>query len=793
MYKSDQTGKIKMRVSYQYLKKIVDFTFSPEELAEQLTNLGLEVRLVEPFGKLEKIVVGRILSIEPHPNADRIKLVKVDVGGKVIPLVCGAPNVKPHLMVPVALEGAVLRGGIKVRKVKVRGVDSPGTICSEDELGLGKDQSGVMVLPSYLSSGINLSEALDLEDIVLDLEITPNRGDCLSILGIAREIAALTHHPLHLPSYRIREEKVSSLEEVQIEIRDSDLCPYYSARLIKNVKVGPSPLWLWQKIVLSGAKPINNVVDITNYLLWEMGQPLHAFDYRLITDHRIMVRRAKNDEILITLDEIERELDEDMLVIADAAAPIALAGVMGGQDSQVTPATQDVLLEAAYFDPVSIQRTSRRIGLSTEASHRFEKTVDPSGVRKALDRAAFLLQTVAGGKIEGPIREAGSLPAKKRWTFLRPSRTRRILGSQISSGKMKQILENLQFDVEEKEKSWRIGIPSFRPDINREIDLIEEIARFYGYNRLRISFPPLGGEESREPLEELYRKKTREILKGLGFYEVIASGLSEESLFKKASFSLKDEIKIRNPLSTQGEILTSHLFPRLLAIVAHNLNQGIEELRIFELAPIFKKDHPFQETPFLAGLVSEKGFDFLSLKGIGETLLDGLDIKEVEYTPCDCPYLSPQQRAEVKKGETPIGRLGRLNQKIAENFQLSFPLYLFEYVFPYLLSSHSLEKRFKPLPKFPSIRRDLALVVKEEIPAERVKEKIIKAGGKWLEKTEFFDIYRGGSIPPHYKSLAYSLTFRRSDRTLKDEEVDSIQQAIVKLLKEQLGASLRRE
>ncbi len=782
-----------MRVSYQYLKKIVDFTFSPEELAEQLTNLGLEVRTVEGFGKLERIVVGRILSIEPHPDADRIKLVRVDVGGKVISLVCGAPNIKEHLMVPVALEGAVLRGGIKVRKVKVRGVDSPGTICSEDELGLGKDQSGIMVLPSYLRSGINLSEALDLEDTVLDLEITPNRGDCLSILGIAREIAALTHQKLHLPSYKIREERVGSLDEIQIEIRDSHLCPYYSARFIKGVKVGPSPLWLWQKIALSGAKPINNVVDITNYVLWEMGQPLHAFDYRLITDHRIIVRRAENHEILITLDGMERELDEDMLVIADAAVPIALAGVMGGQDSQVTQTTQDILLEAAYFDPVSIQRTSRRVSLSTEASHRFEKTVDPSGVRKALDRAAFLLQTVAGGKIEGPIREAGRLPARKRWTFLRPSRTHRILGSRISSGRMKQILESLQFDVVQNEKSWSIGIPSFRPDINREIDLIEEIARFYGYNRLRISFPPLGGEESGEDLEELYRKKIGEILKGLGFYEIIANSLSEESLFKKAGFSPTQEIKIRNPLSTQGEVLTSHLFPRLLAIVGHNLNQGIDQLRIFELASVFKKNHPFQETPLLAGLVLEKGFDFLSLKGIGETLLDGLDIKEVEYTPCDCSYLSPRQRAEVKKGKTPMGRLGRLNQKIAENFQLSFPIYLFEFVFSYFVSSRTKEKRFEPLPKFPSIRRDLALVVKEEIPAERVKEEIVKAGGGWLEKVEFFDIYRGGSVPPRYKSLAYSLTFRCSDRTLKDEEIASIQQAIVRLLKEQLGASLRGE
>jgi len=332
-------------------------------------------------------------------------------------LVCGAPNIKEEMLVPVALEGARLKGGIRVKKIKVRGIDSPGMICSENELGLGEDQSGVMPLPSHLLLGINLSQALDLEDIVLDLEITSNRGDCLSMIGVAREIAALTGESLHLPSFGVRDDKKQKGHQIDIEIKDIALCPYYSAHLIRNVKIGPSPHWLRHKILIAGAVPINNIVDITNYVLWEMGQPLHAFDYRFLEDKKIIVRRAKKSEFLVTLDGIRRELDEDMLVIADSTRPVALAGIMGGKDTQVTNSTVDILLESAYFDSSSIQRTSKKIGLTTEASSRFGRRVDSSGVRGALERASLLIEKIAGGKFER-ILERGKLPVKKRWITL---------------------------------------------------------------------------------------------------------------------------------------------------------------------------------------------------------------------------------------------------------------------------------------------------------------------------------------------------------------------------------------
>ena len=779
-----------MRVSYKRLQEIVSFSFSPQELAEQLTRLGLEVKNIEYFGKLEKIIVGKIVSIENHPNADKIKVVRVDVGRETISLVCGAPNIKEEMLVPVALEGARLKGGIRVKKIKVRGIDSPGMICSENELGLGGDQSGVMPLPSHLPLGINLSQALDLEDIVLDLEITSNRGDCLSMIGVAREIAALTGESLHLPSFGVRDDKKQKGHQIDIEIKDIALCPYYGAHLIRDVKIGPSPHWLRHKVLIAGAVPINNIVDITNYVLWEMGQPLHAFDYRFLEDKKIIVRRAKKSEFLVTLDGIRRELDEDMLVIADSSRPVALAGIMGGKDTQVTNSTVDVLLESAYFDSLSIQRTSKRIGLTTEASSRFGRKVDPSGVRGALERASLLIEKITGGKFER-ILERGKLPVRKRWIILRPARVHRILGKRLAPFRMKKILENLQFKVEKKNGDWKVSVPSFRSDVSREIDLIEEIIRFHGYNRLRTSLPSLVNKKIGEDFEEQRKERVREILKGLGFYEVISVPFAEGDIFRRTNLLSQKKIKIRNPLSSQQEFLMPHLFPRLLKVASYNLTQSIEQLRIFEVGEVFQNIHPLKEISSVGGLVYEDNFGFFHIKGIVETLLEGLGIKGVDFVSCDYAYLSSRQRASVLKGSVVLGALGRLEQGVAKNLKLPSSIYLFEFDFSRLIAAFSEGgKRFRHLPRFPALRRDLAIIVPENISAKDVKQGILK-GGKWLERVDFFDLYRGKGMAPGYKSLAFSLVFRASDRTLTDKEVDQVQEKIVNLLKIDLGASIR--
>ncbi len=780
-----------MRVSFKHLKKMVDFPYSPKELGERLTNLGLEVRKIEPFGRLDKVIVGKILTIERHPEADLVSMARVDISGRILSVVCGAPNIREGLMVPVALEGARLPGGVRVERRKVRGIESMGMLCSEEELGLGKDRSGVMILPQESPLGQNLSQALELEDVILDLEITPNRGDCLSVIGISREIAVLTGSRLAVPSSSLKKGEKGSPHIMNIQIQDPRLCPYYTARLIRNVRVGSSPLWLWRYILISGGKPINSVVDITNYVLWEMGQPLHAFDYSILKNREIIVRRAKKKETLVTLNGIKRGLDEDMLVIADSKSPVALAGIMGGESTQVQSQTRDVLLEAAYFDPISIRRTSRRLGLATEASSRFEKGVDPLMVRKALDRASLLIQEIAGGKIEEALWEEGRVPWRRRKISFRPSRARRILGRRIASGEMKRIITGLDFDVE-GDRTWKVWIPSFRNDVSREIDLIEEVARVYGYDRIGKGLPSLGDGEPREDKEERTRQKVRQTLKGLGFFEVMGVSLSGEDVFRKVQLPLKMGIRVTNPLSSQQEILATHLFPHLLEIASYNLNQGESQLRIFELAEVFQKTRHLEKNLALAGLILELSFDFLSLKGIAETLLEGLNIEGVEFTSCSCPYLSPKESLLITKEGLTLGALGRLNQDIADNFEVPSPIYLFEFEVDSLCFHSRPIQRFVSLPRFPAVERDLSLVVKEEVPAQKVKNCIIESGGEWLEKVKLFDLYRGGSIPSAHKSLAYSLTFRSSRRTLTDDEVDRIQKEILHSLRK-MGVSLRQE
>ncbi len=770
---------------------MVDFPYSAKTLAERLTNLGLEVRKIESFGRLEKVIVGKILTIQPHPRADRVNIVRVDIGERILSLISGASNIKEGLMVPVALKGARLPGGMRVKKIQVRGVESVGMLCSEEELGLGEDRSGIMILPPDSPLGQNLSQALDLEDVILDLEVTPNRGDCLSVIGISREIATLTSYHLRVPPSFLRKGKMGPAHLMNIQIQDPDLCPYYSARLIRNVKVESSPLWLWRYILISGGKPINNIVDITNYILWEMGQPLHAFDYSVLKERKIIVRRAKKKEILITLDGVKRELSEDMLVIADSTSAVAVAGIMGGENTQVQSYTQDVLLEAAYFNPVSIRRTSRRLGLATEASSRFEKGVDPLMVRKALDRASLLIQEIAGGKMEQGLWEEGKVPWRKREISFRPSRARRILGNRITSPQMKKILTRLTFGVEGG-RIWKVWIPSFRSDIRREIDLIEEVARVYGYGRIGAELPPLGDGEPPEDQEERIRGKIRQILKGLGFFEVIGVSFSSEDIFKKAHLPLKMGIRVRNPLSSQQEILSSHLFPHLLEIASYNLNQGESHLRIFELDDVFQKVPNLKEKLTLGGLILESNFDFLSLKGIAQTLLEGLNIEGVEFISCSCPYFSFKERVLIKKEGLIMARLGRLSRDLADGFEVPSSIYLFEFEVNSLCSQSRPVQRFRPLPRFPALERDLSLVVKEEIPAQKVRDCIIESAGKWLEEVKLFDLYRGGSIPAGYKSLAYSLTFRSPRRTLTDNEVDRVQQRIIHSLKK-LGVSLRQE
>lgn len=780
-----------MLVPISELRKLVHVPWSPEELGDKLTNLGLEMRGITSFGRRDNVVIGKIQNIREHPNADRLKIVEVDIGKKSLSLVCGAPNVEEGRCVAVALEGAELSGGMKVKKTRIRGVDSPGMICSERELALGEDHSGIMILPDQLTPGEDFSRALGIEDTVLDLEIPSNRGDCLSFVGIAREIAALTREKFNFPSIQIQDNQVSREENLP-EIRiNTPNCSYYAARVIKGVKVDVSPLWLRNKIFIMGAKPVNNVVDVTNYVMWQMGQPLHPFDFQRIGGQKIIVRQAQEEEALLTLDEKFRQLNKEIMVIADHKNPIALAGIIGGQETEVNSTTQDILLEAAYFSPISVGETSRRIGLTTEASSRFEKGVDPQIVRRALERAAILIQQVAGGKIIEPAVKAGKAPDERKRIVFHPSRVNRITGSRISFSTMEEILENLEFQVEKNRGKWEIKVPGFRHDIRREIDLVEEVCRLYGYNKVGTTLPSLGKQEERESKEEIVKNALRNLLRGCGFYEVVTNSLIGEKLFSMSRTSQKKAVNVRNPLSLEQKTLRTRLFPQLLDVASFNYNQEAKNIRFVEIGRVFTREkNDFREYSSLGGVVIENNFDFLTLKGIVESIFDETRIGQIEFAGQHFPYCAPGESAIIRKDHLTLGYLGRIHPGVCENFKLPEQTYFFELCFDLLLSLYKEDKHYHPLPRFPSVKRDMSILIKESISTRDV-ERLVLEKGRFVEDVEFFDIYRGENIPPGHKSLSFSITFRHSRKTLTDEEVNKIQDRILESLKVRLGASLR--
>lgn len=783
-----------MRVSFNQLKEMVDFPYTPSQLAENLTMIGLEVKRVEAVGQLKGVVVGKILEVKDHPNADKLKIVKVDTGKKILPLVCGAPNVEEGKFVAVAFEGAQLPGNVRVKKVKIRGVNSPGMICSERELGLGEDHSGVMIFPSHLPLGDKLSHALGLEDYVLDLEVTPNRGDCFSILGIAREVAALIGGELRVPSCHIKKEDTIREKNLpSIHIKDPDLCSFYGARVIKGVKVAPSPLWLRWKILLSGAKPVNNVVDVTNYVMWEMGEPLHPFDLDTLTGSQIVIRRAKQGEILFTLDNKQRRLSRDMLVIADAKNCVALAGIMGGGETETKPTSKNIFLEAAYFNPVSVGKTSRKLGLSSEASTRFERGVDPAVVKKALDRASYLIQKIAGGEVVDPLLEEGELPLKRRKIYFRPSRVMRITGLRISSVTSKKILLSLGFKIREDKGRWEVHVPTHRGDVEREIDLVEEVARIYGYNKIGMSLPQLGAGGGKEEDREGVKSSLRSLLAGCGFYEVITPPLVGEKLLLTIKEPADKTPGIRNPLSLEQKFLRPYLSPQILEVASFNYSQEAKSLRLMETGKVFTKGKKgWKENSCLAGVVVEGTFDFYRVKGIVEVIFEKLRIEGVKFHPSYFPYLHEAESALIKKGKDTVGFMGKLNPELSEQLKLLPQTYLFELNLDLVASLSGEEEKYQPLPRFPSVKRDLSIVIREDIPAEDVREYIIKKA-EHVEKVKFFDFYQGAHVPSGHKSISFSLIFRHPERTLTDDEVNAIQSRIISSLEDKWGASLRKK
>lgn len=803
-----------MRVSLRWLREFVDMDITTEELVDLLDMTGTKVEALHTLGDaLEGVVIGRILTKERHPEADKLWVTTVDVGSaEPLQIVCGAQNFEAGDIVPVATVGTVLPNGVTIKKAKLRGVTSEGMNCSATELGVGSDASGLLILPPDAPVGSPYAQYGDLADTVLELEVTPNRPDCLSMAGVAREVAAITDRTARITRSEVSESGAPADGEVSVTIDDPDLCPRYTARLVRGVKIGPSPQWLADKVAASGARPISNVVDISNLVMFELGQPLHAFDASTIAladgKRSISVRTARPGERLTTLDGQDRELAEDTLVIADPTGAIALAGVMGGADTEVTDDTVDILLESACFAPASVGRTSRRLALFSEASQRFERGVDPNGCVAALDRAAQLLTDVAGGAVAPGVVDVYPRPAEPVVLSLRVQRLNAVLGTTLEVSDVARILIGLGLSVEGIGDVLTVTVPTFRPDLTREADLIEEVVRVHGMGEVPSTLPA-----GRERIGGLSRGQSRRerigaALRAAGLNEAITWAFGDPQDADRTGWVFgPDErpVRLLNPMSVDQSVLRFSALPGLLRAVAHNRRHGVADVHLYEIGSVWwtapGRKLPKERTVVagvLAGAWSRPGWndappalDIFDAKGVLESVIEELGVARFKLRAADIPFLQPGRSAEVLVGGDVVGWVGEVHPRLVDTMEAGGPVAAFELQLKPLLKAARDVRPFVDLPRFPAVKIDIALVVDEQVTVEKAQQSISSAGGKLLEDVRLFDVYRGKGIEPGKKSLAFSLTYRDPERTLTDEEVTAAHDKVVRKAAGALGAELR--
>jgi phenylalanyl-tRNA synthetase beta chain len=799
-----------VNVSYAWLKAIAPgLEGSPSEIAHRLALRGAPVESVTPLAEgLEAVLVARVEATERHPNADRLTLCTVDAGnGARLRVVCGAPNVRAGGLYPLAPVGATLPGGVTIERARIRGEASEGMLCSARELGIGHDQSGLLELPEGLAVGARLVDALELDDARLDVEVTANRGDLLSHVGVARELAPRGDASLRLPKIsggrKLRLEYVSDPREATasgatVRIEAPDLCFRYLGAVVRGVRVGPSPAWLQARLRAVGSRPINNVVDATNYVLLEQGQPLHAFDLAKLADRTIVVRRPRPGERgFRTLDGADRRLGPDMLMICDAARPVAVAGVMGGLDSEVTAGTTDILLECALFEPKSIRATRRALGMSTDASYRFERGVDPEAMERALARALEIIVATAGGSLESAVADVHARPAERRTVELRPARVERVLGVPFKPADLKRLLEPLGFEVSGKGAALRVAVPGFRSyDVTREIDVIEEVARTHGFDAFPATLAP--SRPSTVPDHPLFRleDRLRDLLVARGLYEAHTPAFVGEA---------HGRVRLKNPLSAEEGYLRANVLPSLLERVEHNWSRGVHDVRLFELATSFERgggERQVREEPRLAAVVTGRrapvhfgapsdAYAIWDLKGllVDAAVLAWGDVF-VESGAPEAYGLVTSEGFTVRTGTRVVGWGGRVESHAVDAPPWADPVWGLELVLPEVPAAPA-ARRFRSLPPFPAVERDLALVVPDHLGAAAIDAAIQAHGGPLLREVGLFDLYRGKGVPEGHRSLAYRLRFVSLDRTLTDEEVDRAVAGVVTHLKEAMGVERR--
>ncbi|NIK76134.1 phenylalanyl-tRNA synthetase beta chain [Paenibacillus castaneae] len=813
-----------MNVSYKWLNEYIDLSgFTGAELAEKMTRGGIEIDVVESRNKgVTGVVVGYVKSKEKHPDADKLNVCKVDVGtGEELQIVCGAKNVDAGQLVPVAVIGAVLPGDFKIKRAKLRGVESQGMICSAKELGLDEkmlpkdQQEGILVLPASTKIGTPIVEVLGIDDEVLELDLTPNRSDCLSMIGVAYEIGALTGREVRLPNATINHSSVRTDSLVSVTVSAPEQCSHYTARYIKHVKIGESPLWLQNKLIAAGMRPINNVVDVTNFVMLEYGQPLHAFDADKIPGGRIDVRLANAGETLVTLDDQERKLEPHMLVITDGVQPIGLAGVMGGASTEVTGETVNILLESAKFDGGTVRKTSRQLGLRSESSVRFEKEVDPDRVIPALDRAASLIAELAEGLVTEGIVEAAAAEAQPSKVAVSLNKINGYLGTELSRLEVQTIFDRLHFGYELSDSDvFTVAVPTRRGDITRAVDLIEEVARLHGYDNIPTTL--IHGDVVPGSLTkpQAIRRELRKRLSDAGLHEVVNysfTGPARTKLFP-ALAEHTHAVSLAMPMSEDRSVLRKTLIPQLLETAAYNRNRKNDSAALFEIGSVFHTDEeqlthlPQEKHRFAALLTGNRSeaqwnakavqYDFYDAKGILETVFAALGLTaSVNYEAAQPEHFHPGRTAAVlidtAKGPEVIGYVGQLHPALQLEEDLA-DTYVLEIGLDLLYELAGSEIEYKVLPRYPAMQRDIAVVVDQEVAAGKLTDSVWSIAGELLESVRIFDVYTGEKLGAGKKSVALSLIYRHGERTLTDEEVTELHGKVVAQLEQSFAAELRK-
>lgn len=795
-----------MRIPLSWLQEYISLSLTPDEIAKTLTMAGLEVDHYETVGEnLKDIVVARVLEANKHPNADKLTLATVTDGKQTYQIVCGAPNCRAGLKTALARVGTVLRIGdevITIKKAKLRGVESEGMLCSEEELGLASQSDGIIELPEHLSEGTSLYDIF--ADTYFDISLTPNLSHCTSIMGVARELAALTGQPLRLPHTQVQEAQESIEDFLSVQVLDKEDCPRYACRVIRNVKMGPSPHWMKKRLEKCGVRSVNNIVDITNYVLLEMGHPLHAFDYDKLEGQEIVVRKAKEGETIQTLDGKERALKDSMLAICDSTRPVAIAGVMGGLDSEIQDQTQHVVLESAYFHPMSIRRTSKQLGLQTDASKRFERGTDPNQIMMVLDRTAMLIQQFAGGEILAGVVDIQSKEFPETIVTCRLSRINKVIGRSFSRGEVEDIFKRLQFPCQwGGQDQFTIRVPTYRGDVKSEIDLIEEVARLYGYDNI----PRQGGRYQASTLPSvpayLFEKEVRARFIGEGLQELLTCDLIGPTLLnivQDTSMPPESIVKVLNPTSIEQSILRTSLLPGLLQVAKYNFDHQNHNIAGFEIGRIhFKEGEVYKEQPVVGILLmgqaqpphwdqKPRDFDFFDLKGIVENVLSSFGISDYHIKNLGLGTFHSGRQASIFVGSLEIGSIGEIHPAVQRRLDVPQRILFGEFNLHDLMQITKPLEKMTPLSIYPGSERDWTFTIKESVSFANILEIIQKQGSGILEEVSLKDIYRSEKLGSGYQNMTLHFVYRDPSKTIAQEVVEAEHHRLTTSVLEQLGA-----